>query len=90
LPGGETRPKPFGTGKHSKMQRRLLHLPQHIFDEGLVEFELSVRIGGEVPVPAEMLAKCQRYHGYGVPFCWVIDPVSCRAWEYHRLAELGK
>lgn len=33
--------------------------------------------------PAEMLAKCQRYHEFGVPFCWVIDPVDQRAWEYH-------
>jgi len=33
--------------------------------------------------PAEMLAKCGRYHEFGVPFCWVIDPVAKRAWEYH-------
>lgn len=33
--------------------------------------------------PAEMLAKCQRYHEFGVPFCWVVDPVDRRAWEYH-------
>ncbi len=32
--------------------------------------------------PAEMLAKCERYHEFGVPFCWVIDPVNHRAWEY--------
>jgi hypothetical protein len=51
LLGGETRPKPFGTGKHSKMQRRLLRLLEGVFGEGRVEFELSVRIGDEVPVP---------------------------------------
>jgi Uma2 family endonuclease len=33
--------------------------------------------------PAEMLAKCERYHEFGVPFCWVIDPVTRRAWENH-------
>jgi len=33
--------------------------------------------------PSEMLAKCERYHEFGVPFCWVIDPVTRRAWEYH-------
>jgi Uma2 family endonuclease len=32
---------------------------------------------------AEMLAKCERYHEFGVPFCWVIDPVTRRAWESH-------
>jgi Uma2 family endonuclease len=34
-----------------------------------------------------MLAKCERYHAFGVPFCWVVDPVSRRAWEYHRHAQ---
>ena len=33
--------------------------------------------------PAEMLAKCERYREFGVPFCWVLDPVGRRAWEYH-------
>ena len=33
--------------------------------------------------PSEMLAKCERYHKFGVPFCWVIDPETGRAWEYH-------
>jgi Uma2 family endonuclease len=51
LLGGETRPKPLGTGKHSKMQRRLLRLLEGVFGEGRVEFELSVRMGDEVPVP---------------------------------------
>ena len=51
LLGGETRPKPLGTGKHSKMQRRLLRLLEAVFGEGRVEFELSMRIGDEVPVP---------------------------------------
>ena len=30
-----------------------------------------------------MLAKCEEYHAWGVPFCWVIDPVKQTAWEYH-------
>jgi Uma2 family endonuclease len=29
-----------------------------------------------------MLAKCEEYHTWGVPFCWVIDPVKRAAWEY--------
>jgi Uma2 family endonuclease len=31
----------------------------------------------------EMLAKCERYRDFTVPFCWVVDPVARRAWEYH-------
>ena len=34
-----------------------------------------------------MLAKCEEYHAWGVPFCWVIDPVKRSAWEYHSGAE---
>lgn len=30
-----------------------------------------------------MLAKCEEYHAWGVPYCWVIDPVKRSAWEYH-------
>src|SRR5271155_4315942 len=34
-----------------------------------------------------MLAKCEEYHAWGVPFCWVIDPVKRTAWEYHSGGE---
>ena len=34
-----------------------------------------------------MLAKCEEYHAWGVPFCWVIDPVKRNAWEYHKDGE---
>ena len=28
-------------------------------------------------------AKCEAYHTWGVPFCWIVDPVKQTAWEYH-------
>ncbi len=34
-----------------------------------------------------MLGKCEEYHAWGVPFCWVIDPVKRTAWEYHAAGE---
>jgi Uma2 family endonuclease len=34
-----------------------------------------------------MLAKCEEYHTWGVPYCWVIDPVKRTAWEYHAAEE---
>jgi Uma2 family endonuclease len=34
-----------------------------------------------------MLAKCEKYHAWGVPHCWVIDPVRRTAWEYHSSCE---
>jgi Uma2 family endonuclease len=33
------------------------------------------------------LAKCEEYHDWGVPFCWVIDPDRRTAWEYHAGGE---
>lgn len=44
---------------------------------------LCVEVVSPSQRPAEMLAKCERYHEFGVPYCWVIDPVSGRAWENH-------
>jgi len=34
-----------------------------------------------------MLAKCEQYHAWGVPFCWVIDPEKQAAWQYHSGGE---
>jgi Uma2 family endonuclease len=34
-----------------------------------------------------MLSKCEEYHAWGVPFCWVIDPMKRTAWEYHSGGE---
>src|SRR5271170_5194619 len=34
-----------------------------------------------------MLAKCEQYHVWGVPFCWVIDPEKQTAWQYHSGGE---
>jgi Uma2 family endonuclease len=30
------------------------------------------------------LAKCETYHEWGVPYCWVLDPERRRAWIYNR------
>jgi Uma2 family endonuclease len=32
-------------------------------------------------------AKCEEYHAWGVPFCWIIDPIKQTAWQYHASAE---
>jgi len=34
-----------------------------------------------------MLAKCEQYHAWGVPFCWVVDPEKQTAWQYHAGAK---
>ena len=34
--------------------------------------------------PSELFAKCEVYHTWGVPYCWIIDPAKKLAWEYHQ------
>jgi len=29
-----------------------------------------------------MLAKCEQYHAWGVPFCWIVDPEKQTGWQY--------
>lgn len=33
------------------------------------------------------LAKCEEYHAWGVPHCWVLDPLKQIAWDYPRGGE---
>ena len=35
----------------------------------------------------ETLAKCEEYHAWGVPYCWIVDPQKRTAWEYHVAGE---
>jgi Uma2 family endonuclease len=44
---------------------------------------LCVEILSPEDRPGSMLAKCEQYHTWGLPFCWVIDPEKQTAWEYH-------
>jgi Uma2 family endonuclease len=32
---------------------------------------------------ANTVAKCEEYHTWGVPFCWIVDPEEKQCWEYH-------
>ena len=33
------------------------------------------------------LAKCEEYHAWGVPYCWIVDPQKRTAWEYAASGE---
>ncbi|MGH9610241.1 MAG: Uma2 family endonuclease [Bryobacteraceae bacterium] len=30
----------------------------------------------------KLMAKCEEYHRWGVPYCWIVDPERKKAWEY--------
>jgi len=34
---------------------------------------------------SEMIAKCEEYHAWGAPFCWILDPQEQTAWDFIRL-----
>ena len=46
--------------------------------------EICIEILSPGDRPGGTLAKCEEYHAWGVPYCWVIDPVAAVAWEYHK------
>ena len=35
----------------------------------------------------ETFVKCEQYHAWGVPYCWVIDPETKAAWLYPKGSE---
>jgi Uma2 family endonuclease len=43
---------------------------------------LCVEVLSPTDKMSEALAKCEDYHAWGVPVCWIIDPESQRAWQY--------
>lgn len=43
---------------------------------------LCVEILSPPDRPGKMFGKCEEYHLWGVPYCWVIDPERKVAWEY--------
>jgi Uma2 family endonuclease len=36
------------------------------------------------------IAKCEMYHDWGVPYCWIFNPETRIGWEYHKSGDLEK
>jgi Uma2 family endonuclease len=51
---------------------------------------LCVEIASPDDRPGQLLAKCEEYHEWGVPHCWVIDPERRIAWIYDQDVEWVK
>ena len=49
--------------------------------------ELCIEILSPEDRLSAAFAKCEDYHAWGVPYCWVVDPQKRIAWEYHRNAD---
>ena len=72
------------SGTPSEVLARRLAGPVTVPDALPVPWKLLLA-GMLAPVPEDrlgaMLSKCEEYHAWGVPFCWVIDPVKRTAWS---------
>ena len=70
-----------------------VRIPDLVFAPPGAEFENGILVSTpllcvEILSPSqrlsELFAKCEAYHSWNVPYCWVIDPVKNLCWEYHR------
>lgn len=55
---------------------------------------LCIEILSPTDRTADLFRKCFRYHAWGVPYCWIIDPQTQACFEYHGgndfiLADIG-
>lgn len=48
---------------------------------------LCVEILSPPDLKGKLFSKCKEYHRWGVSYCWIIDPETEQAWEYHRGSE---
>ncbi len=67
------------------LYRRGARLYRRILDEPPL---LCAEIVSPSQNPSELFAKCANYHAWGVPFCWVLDPIHQAAWEFHAGAQV--
>lgn len=85
----------LGRAVHELSIRRgdTVRIPDVVFAPAGAHFEngtlldppiLCVEILSPAQRQSELFAKCEAYHSWGVPYCWVIDPVGRVAWEYHQ------
>ncbi len=78
-------PKAMPAKFHSELEFMLVLMLRKLGLEAVPE--VAVLLCCEILSPEDrlgtMLATCEEYHAWGVPYCWVIDPVMRTAWEYH-------
>ncbi|MGH9583298.1 MAG: Uma2 family endonuclease [Bryobacteraceae bacterium] len=73
-------------GNDVRIPDLVFYAPGAQFENGLLIDPplLAVEVLSPSQRQSELFAKCEAYHSWGVPYCWVIDPVKKTAWEYHR------
>ncbi len=69
-----------------KLPNILVALLQDIEDENYATrpAHLCIEVLSDDDTPRAMFEKCAEYHAWGVPYCWILDPVNEVAWQYTR------
>jgi Uma2 family endonuclease len=80
-----------GAEVHNKLRETEYRLPDISVDyreKATGYAEQPIYLAVEILSPDErigkMLAKRELYHDWGVPYCWVLDPVQRSAWSYAK------
>lgn len=60
-------------------------VPEEIYPTRAVH--LCIEILSPDQTLGQTLEKCEHYHAWGTPYCWVIDPERQIAWQYDRKGE---
>ncbi len=63
------------------VQRREIALSESYAQTPLV---LAIEILSPGDKLGATFAKCESYHAWGVPYCWIVDPDKRRAWVYRN------
>ncbi|HEX4228998.1 MAG TPA: Uma2 family endonuclease [Bryobacteraceae bacterium] len=61
-------------------------LPEARFEDGFLidPPHICLEVLSPSQSPKELFVKCEAYHQWGAPYCWVIDPIKKVVWEYHK------
>lgn len=77
---------------HARLREQEFRIPDIIVEQKPIVNEdyparpvyLCIEILSPDQTLQQLFDKCQRYHGWGTAYCWVIDPEEPAAWEHHR------
>jgi Uma2 family endonuclease len=82
-----------GSELHSKLRQNNWRIPdvavqsQEIARSEKYAFApllLAIEIRSPEDKWSDLLKKFEDYHVWGVPYCWLLDPETERAWTYHK------
>ncbi|MBV9034637.1 MAG: Uma2 family endonuclease [Acidobacteriaceae bacterium] len=82
-----------GPELHSKLREKNWRIPDFAVQKPEVSNQekyavapllLAIEIRSPEDKWGEILTKFEDYHAWGVPYCWLFDPETERAWTYHK------